>query len=675
MDNTKTLRLSPGSWRLATTWLMILAAMGHPAAGQAQVVTATENILYAFAAGVDGESPNDLVPYSDGNFYGVTSNTFFRITPAGTLTTLFTFCTAQNLCPNGKPTPAGLTLGGDGNFYGLTASSAGPAAPAFFQITPSGAYTTITSLTGSDGNPAGAIPSAGAKLTLGADGNFYGVDAGYTGTSGSVFRITPAGVFTALHEFSATSGGMNSDGATPHGRLVQAADGNLYGTTYLGGPYGAGTIFRITPGGALTSIYAFGTDGGVGTSNRDGLNPFAGLVQGSDGYLYGGTPSGGQGGLGTLFRITTSGVLTPLHQFNRASNLTLSVAASPASISLGQSVVLTWSLAGTITAEGGGPKQSLLQGLDGNFYGFADEVQSGSDSVFQLTPTGGFTIILPPPSGETEPDSLFQTSDGKFYGTNYYGGSTGDYGSVFELTVGESLFPTPCTPSIYPASGGGAWSGAQAVNGTLAVTPTAIGTYYYSLTCSFPGNANDPTVGPITATLNVGPAALPVYSAGELSIPVVAIGSVSYSNMVVTVGTIVSGPSGSSPIGSQVTYDPASNQLSIPVVMVGSTTYYNVVITIANLVSIGDVAGADVYFDADLAISSVQLLGGSVYGDVVVTVGGIVSVADGMPKDVRDQYDSSTNTLFIPAVQVGNHVYTNVTITVGKLVSIGGVLI
>jgi uncharacterized repeat protein (TIGR03803 family) len=653
--------------------MLFIGAWTHPGLAFAQVPTATETLLYSFTNGADGAFPNDLVAGTDGNFYGVTSNTMFRITPGGMLTTLFTFCTSPSLCPNGKPTPAGLTLASGDAFYGLDAISSGPAAPAFFELTSSGAYTNVLSLTGGDGNPAGSAPGSGAKLVLGSDGNFYGADAGPTDTSGSIFRITPKGVFTTLHTFSPTTGGINSDGATPYSRLMQASDGNFYGTTYTGGAYGGGTVYRITPAGVPTLLYSFGTVGGVGDSNVDGRNPFAGLVEGNDHNLYGGTPNGGGvHDLGTLFRITLDGELTTLHQFNPSTNLTLSFAVSPGAITLGQFANLTWSLAGTIASEGGGPKQTLLLGKDGNFYGFGGEVSSGADSVFQMTPAGMFTTILSPPSGETEPNSLLQTSDGKFYGTNYYGGSAGNYGSVFELTLGTSPVPTPCTPGISPGSGGGAFGGALAANGNLAVTPTATGTYYYSLICSFPGNEDTPTVGPLYATLAVNGPVLPAYGAGQLSIPLVGIGNASFDSMVVTLGGIVSGPNGSPPSGSEVTYAPASNQMTIPAVTVGSTTYDNVVITVGSLISVGAVTGADIYNGATVSIPSVQVLGGSAYHDVIITLGSIISAGGGMPTSVRDVYDPATKQLTIQAIEVGGKVYTNPIITVGSIVSVGG---
>lgn len=162
----------------------------------------------------------------------------------------------------------------------------------------------------------------------------------------------------------------------------------------------------------------------------------------------------------------------------------------------------------------------------------------------------------------------------------------------------------------------------------------------------------------------------PAYSAGQLLMPQVDIGNSIYTNMVVTVGKVVSGPSGTSPIGTAVIYNPANKQLMIPVGTVGTTTFYNVGVTAGSLVSIDSVTGADNYDGTHLTISSVQV-GGTVFHNAVITVGRIISVAGGMPAGAQDVYNPANRQLTIPAVQVGSHVYTNVTITVGTVVSTG----
>jgi hypothetical protein len=162
----------------------------------------------------------------------------------------------------------------------------------------------------------------------------------------------------------------------------------------------------------------------------------------------------------------------------------------------------------------------------------------------------------------------------------------------------------------------------------------------------------------------------PAYSAGQLLMPLVDIGNVVYTNMLVTIGKVVSGPSGTSPIGTAVIYTPLNNELTIPSGTIGTTTYYNVGVTVGSLVSIDGVAGADSYDGSHLTISSVQV-GGKVYHNAVITVGRIISVAGGMPAGAQDIYNPANRQLAIPAVQVGSHVYTNVTITVGTVESSG----
>ena len=164
------------------------------------------------------------------------------------------------------------------------------------------------------------------------------------------------------------------------------------------------------------------------------------------------------------------------------------------------------------------------------------------------------------------------------------------------------------------------------------------------------------------------------YNGTALTIPAVTIGTATFSNMVVTVANIVSGPSGSAPIGSVDSYNPATNELTIPAVTVGANTFYNVIIKVESLVSVGSVSGADVYTGTDLIIPSVQVLGGPVYSNVVVTVGSIQSAGGGMPGNVRDVYNASTRELTIAAVQVPGHVYTNAIITPGQIVSVNNAL-
>jgi hypothetical protein len=173
-------------------------------------------------------------------------------------------------------------------------------------------------------------------------------------------------------------------------------------------------------------------------------------------------------------------------------------------------------------------------------------------------------------------------------------------------------------------------------------------------------------------TLSTGATATDSYSGGVLSIPTMTIGSVTYSNLTVVPGTILSGPSGGSGNGPVDSYNPLNGQLTIPNVTVGANTFHNVIITVASVQSIGGVAGADVYNAPDLTIPSVQV-GAEIYNNVTitVTVANILHINGGMPAAVRDQY--SGGILSIPAVSVGARVFTNVEVTVGSIVSVGGI--
>ena len=268
-----------------------------------------ETVLYSFARGGDGEYPSaSLIQGADGNFYGTTvdggangAGTVFRITPAGIETVLWSFGSVSD---GGYPL-AGLIQGADGNFYGTTTGGGANYNNngTIFKITPAGVETMLYSFASAAGD--GADPQA--SLIQGADGNFYGTTyQGGTNNFGTVFQITPAGVETVLWSF-----GSGSDGLLPYAGLIQGADGNFYGTTVAGGANNFGTVFQITPAGVETVLYSFGSAG-------DGEYLYAGLIQAADGNFYGTTYLGGTSGAGTIFQITPAGVETVLYSFGSA---------------------------------------------------------------------------------------------------------------------------------------------------------------------------------------------------------------------------------------------------------------------------------------------------------------------------------------------------------------------
>jgi uncharacterized repeat protein (TIGR03803 family) len=195
----------------------------------------------------------------------------FRITPSGTLTTLYSFC-AQTGCADGSA-PSALVQGTNGSFYGTTYNGGVYTGGTVFKITPGGTLTTLYSFCAQTNSTDGFYPYAG--LVQATDGNFYGTTQnGGANTRcnsigcGTVFKITPGGKLTTLHSF------RGLDGNSPNG-LVQGTDGSFYGTTFFGGAYNVGTVFKITAGGTLTTLNSLD-----GSSSSD--NPGAGLAQGTD---------------------------------------------------------------------------------------------------------------------------------------------------------------------------------------------------------------------------------------------------------------------------------------------------------------------------------------------------------------------------------------------------------
>jgi uncharacterized repeat protein (TIGR03803 family) len=356
--------------------------------------------------GDDGAFPASmsLVQGTDGNLYGTapsgganSGGTVFKVTPTGTVTTLYSFCTQIN-CTDGKTPLAGLVLGANGAFYGTTSVGGANDDGTVFSVTSGGALTTLHSFD---------LPVDGAYLTAalvqGTNGTFYGTtDEGGTNNYGTVFSINSGGAVTTLHSFDRT------DGAYPDAALVQATNGNFFGTTSDGGANDDGTVFSITSGGTLTTLHNF--DG------TDGAYPYAPLVQASNGTFYGTTIEGGANGYGTVFSITSGGTLTTLHGFDSTDGSYLYAA--------------------------------LIQATNGTLYGTSSEGGTANCSfgqpcgtVFSITSGGTLTTLhsFDVTDGEEPHGALVQDTDGTFYGVTYEGG-TSNYGTIFSLAVGLHPF-------------------------------------------------------------------------------------------------------------------------------------------------------------------------------------------------------------------------------------------
>ncbi len=360
----------------------------------------------------DGSEPEaGLVQATDGNLYGTTyrggagnfgfGGAVFKITPGGTLSTLYSFCNLSQ-CGDGAGPYAGVVQGTDGHFYGTT-SEGGTNYGVVFKVTPGGTFTTLHSFADTDG----ANPQAG--LVQGSDGNFYGTTPFSQASSacplgcGTVFKVTPGGTLTTLHTF------VGTDGFRPLARMIQGTDGNFYGTTFGGGASPVnGTVFKITPGGVLTTLHSF--------AGTDGANPYGALVQATNGSFYGTTLAGG-GGNGTLFKITPGGTLTTLYIFCSQ---------------------------GSGCPDGENPRGDLIQATDGNLYGTTTGAGGSSNggTVFKITLGGTLTTLYTFCSqggtkctdGLSPVAGLVQDTNGTFYGTTNAGGS--GLGTVFSLSMG-----------------------------------------------------------------------------------------------------------------------------------------------------------------------------------------------------------------------------------------------
>jgi uncharacterized repeat protein (TIGR03803 family) len=317
---------------------------------------------------------------------------------------------------------AGLIQATDGNFYGTTGNGGTNNWGTVFKMDPAGHVTILHSFVGTDGQ----LPKA--SLVQGSDGWLYGTTSsegtlptpgGQLG-GGTVFKIKTDGTsFTSLHTFGTSDGNGGNDGAGPVAALVQGTDGDFYGTTAIGGAIlGEGTAFKITSTGTFTRLHTF--------MGPEGRSPRAPLIQANDGSFYGTTSSGGTAGFnvavkGTIFKMTSAGLVTPLHTFTFPNDLN----------------------------SGANPEGPLMQASDGNFYGSTPTGGTGHSgfggdgTVFRMDPAGNVTTLhsFNRTDGYVPLGGLIQGPDGLFYGTTSAGGSggTNPVGTVFSMTAGGAL--------------------------------------------------------------------------------------------------------------------------------------------------------------------------------------------------------------------------------------------
>jgi uncharacterized repeat protein (TIGR03803 family) len=393
-------------------------------------------------------NPSQLVAGIDGNIYGVTSaggangtsqnatgGTLFRMTPAGKVSVLYSFCALAN-CADGNR-PNGLIQTANGKFYG-TAGNGGASDAAicssvggcgtFFEIGPGHPLKTLYSFCSRANCNDGFGPS-GAPLAVGRNGNIYGTTDGGGNLNGdnncedgcgTIYEITPTGALTTLHVFCSTS--SCPEGSDGNG-LTRFSDGNFYGATLasLSGNFGGG-LYRITPGGDLTVLHTFDPEGDDG--DAEPTPP----IQAADGTIYGTVLSGGANGSGFFYKMV-GGKLITLYSFCALANC----------------------------ADGAGPNQ-VIQGSDGNFYGTtlfgantnADCFPTGCGTLFQITPTGTLTTLHSFCSetnctdGGAPRGALIQAASGISYGATSTGGASskcGGFGcgTIFSLSLSPSV--------------------------------------------------------------------------------------------------------------------------------------------------------------------------------------------------------------------------------------------
>jgi len=426
----------------ASVTLTLTALLLMVAAPDTKVSAQTYEDLHNFGSGTDGSTPLGILAQGvDGNLYGTTQQggangcgVVFKMTPAALESVLYNFewqYGGDNF--NGCGPWGGVSLGRGGTMYG-TATYGGSSencaggCGTVFSFTPSGTLTGIFSFHTCFCGP-GVFPLT--PPILGVDGGLYGSNFGFGEAPFLmwIYRITPSGSLTTL---------ANVGSQAP---LVQATNGNFYGTSPGGGTLGDGYVFEMTPQGTLTTVYNF--DGTHGASLSYGA-----LILGSDGNFYGTTQQGGSYGDGVVFQLTPQGVITVLHNFGDPN----------------------------YPNDGTGPSAGLIQATDGNFYGVTTTGGTqGYGELFKVTQAGAYSILynFDNTHGANPESTLFQHTNGKLYGLATAGGSYGVgvvYGFDLGLAPFVSLIPGLGKPGNSISILGQGFTGTTSVsfNGTAA---------------------------------------------------------------------------------------------------------------------------------------------------------------------------------------------------------------
>jgi len=389
--------------------LLVIIAFALTTA-HAQTFTA----LYDFKNGADGGIPiSTLVRDPAGNLYGTAyqggdidncnppqgCGTVFKVSPAGKETVLYAFKSTSNAA---YP-QGGVIRDAAGNLHGTTLLGGPANIGTVFKVDKTGKESVLYNFTGGTdgGNPAGGVITD-------ANGNLYGTteiggdlscQVNQMNGCGVVFKLTKAGKLTVLHRFN------GKDGADPAAPLVRDKSGNLYGTTYAGGGGALGVVFKVSDAGKFTVLHTF--------HGADGADSGAGLWRDESGNLYGTTYAGGSAGGGTVFEVSNSSKERVLYNF-------------------------------TLGTDGGRPGGGLVRDAAGNFYGTTSlggdlscNNGSGCGTVFKLDSAGKETVLHnfeDKSDGGFPYQTLLRDSSGNLYGTTP-GNLEGNWGSVFKLTT------------------------------------------------------------------------------------------------------------------------------------------------------------------------------------------------------------------------------------------------
>jgi uncharacterized repeat protein (TIGR03803 family) len=408
----------------------------------AQAQTYTYSVLYSFMGGPDGENPwAGVVVDAQGNLYGTTTGggsygngTVFKVDTAGTETVLHSF---GNSPDGANPYYAGVVLDGQGNLYGTTFAGGAYGNGTVFKVDTTGSETVLYSFGNS---PDGANPDAG--VVLDGQGNLYGTTfAGGAYGNGTVFKVDTTGSETVLHSF-----GNSPDGANPDAGVVLDGQGNLYGTTEVGGSGFGGTAFKVDTSGNEIVLYSFCSQAHC----YDGLYPRAGVVLDAQGNLYGTTSVGGdsgyKSGYGTVYKIDQSENETVLYAFTASAKH----GAFPYA---GVVLDAQGNLYGTTQKGGSGPNLGTVFTLDG----------AGNESLLQSFSgkTGGGAIPLA---------GLVLDAQGSLYGTTASGGAY-EAGTVFRLLSPAAATTTTITSAPNPSTYGEAVTFTAVVSGGAGAPP------------------------------------------------------------------------------------------------------------------------------------------------------------------------------------------------------------